>query len=107
MSSSSSSTIRIKAHEHKLTYQNTVQSSAKKGNTGWTCDACNRDSKELQQTHSYNCSSCDFDLCKECTQPIKTGKHPHNIVVTNAEAIYDQGAWGCDNCGTDSSSQGQ
>ena len=101
--------IKVKAHEHELTYQNTVEYySAKIGKeANWTCDVCKRNSKELQQTHSYNCSSCDFDLCKECTQPIKTNKHAHNMVVTNAEAIYPQGAWFCDNCGTGSSSQGQ
>ena len=100
--------IKIKAHEHKLTYQNTVESSAKKGCTGWTCDACSGDSKELQQTHSYKCSSCDFDLCKECTQPIKTNKHAHNLVVTNIQTLYQSnGEWVCDNCGTHSLSQGQ
>ena len=97
----------MKCHEHKLTYQNTVQHSAKMGQTGWTCDACKRTSKELKQSHSYNCSSCDFDLCKECTKPIKTSKHAHNMVVTNADSIYPSGQWGCDNCGTDSSSQGK
>ena len=99
--------IKIKAHEHKLSYRNTLKLSATKGHTGWTCDACRRNSKELQQTHSYNCSNCDFDLCKECTQPVKTSKHPHKMVVTNANKIYENGAWGCDNCGTNSSSQGK
>lgn len=98
--------IKIKAHEHKLSYRNTLKLSATKGHTGWTCDACRRNSKELQQTHSYNCSNCDFDLCKECTQPVKTSKHPHKMVVTDANKIYENGAWGCDNCGTNSSSQG-
>ena len=100
------STIQTKAHEHKLTYKNTVEHGAKLGHTGWTCDACRRNSKELQQTHSYNCASCDFDLCKECTQPIKTRKHAHSLAVTNAKKIYSQGAWTCDNCGTNFSSQG-
>ena len=100
------SSIKIKAHEHKLNYQNTVKYSASRGQTGWTCDACRRTSKELQQTHSYKCSGCDFDLCKECTKPTKTSKHEHSLAVTNAEKIYPNGAWGCDNCGTDSTSQG-
>jgi hypothetical protein len=29
------------------------------------------------------------------------------MVVTNANKIYENGAWGCDNCGTNSSSQGK
>ena len=101
------SSIKIRAHEHKLTYMNRVEYLATQGQTGWTCDACRRDSKELQQTHSYNCENCDFDLCEECTQPIRTDKHRHNIAVTDAQTIYRNGDWECDNCGATSKSQGR
>lgn len=100
------SSIKIKAHEHKLTYMNSVKHSAVQGHSGWTCDACKRNSKELQQSHSYKCTNCDFDICKECTQPIKTSKHAHNMVVIPANTIYPKGAWHCDNCNTSSKSQG-
>ena len=93
------SSIEIKAHEHKLTH------SVK--NLEWICHACRRISGELQQTHSYNCSSCNFDLCETCTKPTKTSKHAHSVQVTNAENIYPNGGWKCDNCGATSASQGQ
>ncbi|XP_028392709.1 zinc finger X-chromosomal protein-like isoform X1 [Dendronephthya gigantea] len=93
--------IMTKAHKHKLTYKNTVKEGAKNGFTSWTCDACGRGSKELQQTHSYKCEKCDFDLCKECPQPIKTKKHAHSLAVTILK-----GSWTCDNCGTNSSRPG-
>ena len=100
------SSIKIKAHEHELTYQNTVEQLASRGHTaGWECDACGRTSGELQQTHSYNCSSCEFDLCEECTKPIKTSKHRHNVVVTRIENMYAVGNWVCDSCGADSLNQ--
>jgi ribosomal protein L37AE/L43A len=97
------SPIKIKAHEHELTYQKTEYS----GENVWKCDACRKGSEELLQTHSYNCSSCNFDLCKECTKPIKTSKHPHNVVVTNDENMYGVGNWICNSCGADSTSQGE
>ena len=88
-----------KAHEHQLTYS--VR------NSEWICDACDRISDELQQTHSYNCYSCNFDLCESCTKPTETSKHAHNVEVTNVEKIYPNGDWKCDNCGATSTSQGK
>ncbi|XP_028392697.1 uncharacterized protein LOC114517237 [Dendronephthya gigantea] len=86
-----------KAHKHKLTYKNTGEEDM----WMWTCDACGRDSEELQQTHSYECEKCDFYLCEECAQPIKTNKHAHSLAVTILK-----GSWICDNCETYSSRPG-
>ena len=88
-----------KAHEHKLIHSGQ--------NLEWICDACGRTSNELQQTHSYNCSSCSFDLCESCTKPTETSKHTHSVEVTNVGKIYPDGAWKCDNCGATSTSQGR
>ena len=94
------------AHEHNLFFMDTTSLFATKGFPFWTCDACKRTSKEMKVTHSYRCMKCDFDLCKECTEPVKTNYHTHKMVVAKAELVYPNGKWICDNCMASFKSQG-
>lgn len=101
------SSLKLPAHEHTLFLLDTSKLFAMKGLPYWGCDACKRISTEMQVTHSYRCMSCDFDVCKECCESVTSLAHEHKLVITNAKLIYPNGAWCCDNCRTDSRSQGQ
>ncbi len=94
------------AHEHKLFFLDTTKIFSTKGIPSWSCDACKRTSQEMQVTHSYRCMSCNVDICEECSEPISTNTHAHRMVVTDAQKVYPDGMWRCDNCSADYTSQG-
>ena len=96
--------IKTPAHQHKLSYVNSWEYFAAKGIIGWQCNACWRTSEELQASHSYRCTMCDFDICTECTKPMKMENHPHLLRVTDTTNLCD--IWSCDNCGTTSVKEG-
>ena len=49
-------------HEHRLIYCRSSRSAI--GYNGWNCDNC-RDSFQ-NETWSFYCTNCDFDLCTKC-----------------------------------------
>ena len=83
-------------HRHPMTYINTTKFYGP-----WVCDACDCESRDLEQQYSFRCAPCDFDLCKSCHQETVYPFHRHPIRRTDARIVYGTtGMWQCNVCRT-------
>ena len=69
--SSNNKTISVEFHRHPLVYQKSSYLNNK-----FTCEKCKKSGNGMV----YHCSTCKFDLCKEC-QEIGSKKHHFHIFI--------------------------
>ena len=88
------------SHPHPLFYINTEQQCYPQFNGLWQCDVCMRSCQTLNQSHSYHCNQCTFDLCTDCFRNISHPMHEHELCVIDTAVIYHEsgGQWKCDCC---------
>ena len=93
---------------------------------GWYCSICNnKDKSFLDNTLSFHCHSCEYDLCQKCIEvhnykyvnnmmlkhvpkgkKVYVSQHPHFLLLNSEQERnypYD-GTWICDICKVDASS---
>ena len=65
----------------------------------WKCDACKRDSANIQEIQCYHCQQCGFYVCKSCFAGVNSQvHHNHTLFRTDVRFIYSNGKWECDVC---------
>ena len=67
----------------------------------WKCDACKRDSANIQEIQCYRCEQCEFYVCKSCLAGVNSQvHHNHPLYRTDVRSIYSEfnGSWKCDIC---------
>ena len=111
--------IHVDCHIHPLILSNDLMRHYQGGK--WFCDICrNTDKTFLDNTLSFNCNICQYDLCEKCieehnyininnkmSQHVQKGKkayvsqHPHYLLLNCKE---DRNNWFCDICKNETSS---
>ena len=75
--------ILVTAHEHPL-----LLCTCKRNNKGWSCDECKLSFS--QNTPSFYCTYCDYDLCKKCLGNYKLNQiKPFNEYLNSCDIKVD------------------
>lgn len=92
--------IQSELHFHSLYYSNYRNSSTKFNNNThtWSCDFCKKNQFVPIYYFSYNCITCDFDVCESCFSLTKLKKPKISIHNHSLETRKDGKAWVCDLC---------
>ena len=109
--------VPVDTHPHSLILSN-AEMKRKKGGC-WFCDICqNKDQCFLNNTLSFHCNECDYDLCELCIakhnykyvneqmlkkapkgQKVYVSLHDHFLLLTGKEGRNYKGeGWLCDIC---------
>ena len=114
--------VPVDSHKHLLTLSN-AQMRQYSGN-GWYCNICGDEKVYLENTLSFHCFSCEYDLCQKCIEEhnyiyvnnmmlkhVSKGKkvyvHQHKdflLLSNKQERNYPEGSyWICDICKVEAS----